>query len=314
MNLVLYGISAVQWWRRSLRSDGAACLLGGDVLVDAAPTMRSASYLLDALPFAERPVHVLTGSSGDKRSIPNVVTHSSSYAFPKGSFACVADGLYVPSPELSLIQTALTLPVLDALEAGYALCGRFAEGAGRGAGLRERVPVTTLESIRCFARANARLRGSSKMLALLPYIKEGSASPRESMLALCLMLPYRLGGFGLDGALMNERIDVSVRARKTSGGSYYVADLCWPREKLIVEYDSDLHLTSEQLAHDAKRRGALETDGYAVVTVNRVHLRSIDEMTRIAMRIARRLGRRFRPRSACFERKQAELFEWIRRS
>ncbi len=116
MNLVLYGISAVQWWRRSLRSDGAACLLGGDVLVDAAPTMRSASYLLDALPFAERPVHVLTGSSGDKRSIPNVVTHSSSYAFPKGSFACVADGLYVPSPELSLIQAALTLPVLDALE------------------------------------------------------------------------------------------------------------------------------------------------------------------------------------------------------
>lgn len=276
--------------------------------------MRSVSYLFDMLPFVEKPVHVLTGSPNGKRSVPDVVTHSSSYAFPKGSFARVADGLYASSPELSFIQAALTLPVLDALEAGYALCGRFAEDAEKETGLRERASVATLESIRCFARANSGLRGSPKARELLSYITEGSASPRESMLALCLMLPYRLGGFGFDGALMNERIDLSARAREVSGGSYYVADLCWPREKLVVEYDSDLHLTSEQLAHDAKRRGALETDGYLVVTVNRVHMRSIDEMTRIARRITRRLGRRLRPRSASFERKQAELFEWIRRS
>ena len=123
-----------------------------------------------------------------------------------------------------------------------------------------------------------------------------------------LMLPVRLGGFGLDGAVLNCRIDPSKRAGLLADVSYFVGDLCWPSAKLVIEYDSNLHLSPRQLARDARKRSALEADGYAVITVTSPQLDDPSEMMRVALRAAQRLGKRLRIQVDDFADRQKKLF------
>ncbi|WP_165056511.1 MULTISPECIES: DUF559 domain-containing protein [unclassified Adlercreutzia] len=142
----------------------------------------------------------------------------------------------------------------------------------------------------------------------LAQVHDGSASPRETDLVMRIALPSKWGGYGIGGARLNHRIEMGARAQSQTSQSYYVADMCWPEKKLVVEYDSDLHLTSSGIAHDAAKRRALEAAGYKVITVTRLQLDSLLEMDRIARAIARHLGIRLRPQAADFKQRQSALF------
>ncbi|WP_165046039.1 DUF559 domain-containing protein [Adlercreutzia sp. ZJ138] len=188
------------------------------------------------------------------------------------------------------------------------LCSRFAIDENASTGLVERKPLTSISELGDYFDANAGLRGVSSARRALMFVQENAASPREIDLAMRLCLPQAKGGFGFAGALLNYRIDLGSRARLVAGSRYYVADMCWPKEKLVVEYDSDLHLSSKQLAHDAVKRGALTEMGYRIITVTRLQLDSPVEMRKVAIQIAHRLRKRLRIRSSQFRQRQEDLF------
>ena len=76
-----------------------------------------------------------------------------------------------------------------------------------------------------------------------------------------------------------------------------------------MEYDSNAeHLAPSQITQDAKKRLALEADGYAVVTVTTSQLASTESMETVAREIGRRLHRRLRIRASGFHRRQTELY------
>lgn len=311
MRLFLYGKTAAQWWAHARGFDraGDAARFDASALRDCAPTARSVCYLAETLPFISSPVHVLVSSRRDLRSLAGARVHHSAYPYPPGSFACVAPGIYAPCPELCFIQLSGQLSLLQTVKEGYSLCGSFTLDESARFGLESRIPLTSIDMIRDYGIANSSLRGSSAALARLRWVKEGSASPRESDLAMRLTLPVRLGGFGFRGAILNHRIDPGKRAAALTDNEFFVADICWPEAKLVVEYDSNAHLSPEILAHDAQKRGALEADGYMVVTVTKLQLDDPGEMFRIAYRIARRLGRRLRIQVPDFPSRQTELFQ-----
>ena len=310
MRVFLHGISALQWWTRARtrgESSGAKGL-GVEALRECVPSARVVRYLAEIFPFLERPYHVLVASSSERRAVSHAVVHRCGYPFPEGSFVRVADGVYAPCPELCFVQIAGCTPLLPAIKEGHALCGSFALCDSSETGLVERLPLTTVDSLRRFAKENSGLRGSAAAIRTLRHVKDGSASPRETDLAMRLMLPVRLGGFGLDGAVLNCRIDPSKRAGLLADVSYFVGDLCWPSAKLVIEYDSNLHLSPRQLARDARKRSALEADGYAVITVTSPQLDDPSEMMRVALRAAQRLGKRLRIQVDDFADRQKKLF------
>lgn len=278
------------------------------VLRDCVPTTKAIRYLAEMFPFLDPVYHLLVSSRSEKRSSSLAKTHVSTYPFEEGSFIRVASGLYVPSPELCFVQVSCQELLLEAIREGHAFCGTFALDESSDTGLRERMPLATVDSIGHYARTHSRLPGSAKALRALSKVKEGSASPRESDLAMRLTLPNNLGGFGLDGASLNCRIKPSKRAAGYSDREYYIGDLCWLDEKVVVEYDSNLHLTPVQLARDAQKRAALEEDGFRVVTVTKLQLDSTMEMERVAKRVARCLGRRLRIQIPDFAKRQEKLF------
>ena len=81
---------------------------------------------------------------------------------------------------------------------------------------------------------------------------------------------------------------------------------------MIVEYDSDLHLTAEQAAHDAAKRRSLEASGYKVITVTKLQLSNVIEMKRTAKGLSRLLGSRIRPRRNDYEKLQLNLFDYFK--
>ena len=276
------------------------------VLWECAPSVKTIRYLVETFPFLSSPYHVLASSDADKRALGSVVVHVSGFPYGDGSFIRVAGGVYVPSPELCFAQFAGNSTLIRSIKEGFALCGSFALDESSKRAFARRPVATRLWGA---FDSHSRLHGTAKARRAIPLGGLGSRHPRVSRILPCgLTLPQRLGGFGIPGARLNRRIDPQKLASRLTDSEYFVGDLCWEREKLVVEYDSDLHLTSSGLAHDAEKRGVLEEDGYKVITVTKLQLDSPVEMARIAWRIGRHLGIRVRIQNPDFKRLQTELF------
>lgn len=310
MRLFLYGKTAAQWWAHARGFDraGDAARFDASVLRDCIPTVKVIRYLAETFPFLDPPFHVLVPCREGKRAWSDVRVHVSSCLCGKGDFVWVADGVCAPVPELCFVQFVCHAPLLSAIREGYALCGSYALDESSETGLVERLPLTSIDAMRRFAESHPGIQGAAKALRALSKVKGGSASPRETDLAMRLALPINLGGFGFSDVRLNCRIVPSRRAAGLSDRGYFVGDLCWMKEKLVVEYDSNLHLAPWKLARDAQKRSALEEDGFKVITVTSLQLDSPIEMERIAKQIARRLGRRLRIQIPDFTRRQRELF------
>lgn len=164
--------------------------------------------------------------------------------------------------------------------------------------------LTTTRKIRDLIDKMPHAHASTKAIKALYFVRDNSASPKETALALILGLPYRYGGFGLDMPTMNHRIDVRARNRKGALGSYFKCDLFWPEANLDVEYESTSHHTgSKRIAKDSKRRGSLDYLDIHVITVTAGQLYDNYALNKIAALIAKRLGKQIRPRCAHYDTK-----------
>lgn len=313
MKLYLYGITALEWWSRA---SGITASPHGttEVLTDCTPCDKSVEYARSQAPFLSNPLHVLVPSSKEKRNMLNVKTHmASTLAYPPQSFCRAFKGVYASTPALSFLQVASDLPLSILVYVGSELCGTFRKDPFSPYGLAERQALLSRDELHCYLDTSSSLKGVVAARKASELLVEKAASPKEIELAIKLTLPYKLGGFSLPQPSLNYRIDLSLNAQTIARCNWYVADLCWPEAKLVVEYDSDaVHLTSEQKASDEIRRNALEFDGYKVISATKLQTESPKELAKIARVIARRLGKRIRPTSTKFEEAQRQLFRELK--
>ena len=240
------------------------------------------------------PVSLIAASSRGRRNSSRARYRMHGGTFPSHSFVKIGKGVYICSPELCFLQMALSLSFTELLLLGYEFCGCYTTHQG---GYEQRPPLSNVVRIQAYLDRAGSMHGIKTARRALKYLADGSASPKESQLALLLGLPRAMGGYGLGIPLMNEEISFVKGARKTTDSSENYADLYWPKAKLAVEYDSDLaHLEPEDIAHDAARRNALLAAGIDVITITKKQLMSYSEMEKAAHAIAQRLGVRMRSR------------------
>lgn len=308
MRFVLYGRSAVAVWLTTYHKPAFAELSNDELLPKTVREDLALPFLKKNLPQIPLPYQLSAAKwrGGQKLGIEVRTTQR---ALPKHSFHCLDHGLFVPSPELCLLEVARTASMPELIMLGSALCGAFVLDPSRKSGLGQRKPFATRESIVAFAEACAGHRGVENLRRAMVFLKEGAASPPEVFLNMALTLPGRLGGFGLTRCVSNKAIKLSKRAASIAERSTVVPDLLWDEARVAVEYDSNSeHLSPIQVTRDAKKRMALEADGYTVITVTTSQLAQVKPMEDIASEIARRAGTRRRTRSVNYRNKQAELF------
>lgn len=308
MRLFLFGISAFSYWLTVSVAPRESDKIGAGVFAKCEPSAAAIEHLCAWIPFLPLPVHVSTNAQN--RKVPSdIVAHVMSFKLRGKVFCRVGNGLYAASPELCFVQLAQQLSFHELVRAGNVLCGCFfirPDGTGT---LGSRNSLTSKRRIEAFLKRNPGITGAKKARQALRWVVEGAASPPEAFLAMVLGLPFRRGGFQLEGAKVNQRIKPSREARTIAGRETLVPDLLFDDMRLAVEYDSTAeHAAAAQLTRDAQKRLALEADGYKVITVTAGQICRAGEMKHIAKQAYRRRGRRFRPQSAAFLKQQEMLF------
>lgn len=176
------------------------------------------------------------------------------------------------------------------------------------AGCYDALPLATVSSIHDFAVNNPSLRGSHRVRKILPYLAGGSASSRETKLALLLGLPCHYGGYGLGVPSLNYKVVLNDEARAAARRSFVRCDLCWPESKLDVEYQSRFaHEGEGARVRDSRRSNALASMGWKTVGVTSEELSSITSCDAVAKTVRLALGRKSRRTTDDFRRKNMEL-------
>lgn len=247
-----------------------------------------------------RPIHLLTSNARFRSKARHVQSHIWQGPYPKGSFVRIESGLYTCSPELAFIQLAQCMETVALVEVGFELCGRYLT-SNEESQMRQREPLTCVESLRSYAMSNSSIRGAHAALHALQHVADNSASPMETKLAMVLSLPRRKGGYGLPLPLMNHR----ACAR---GRTFYL-DICWPKARIGGEYDSrQFHSGADRNIHDSQRRNALADEGFTIVTITAPELRNLDAFDGIAVQFAKALGVRIRTSAPDYRLKQHQLW------
>jgi len=175
-------------------------------------------------------------------------------------------------------------------------------------GFYSRPQLTSVSKLSAFVDRMEGADGVKNARKALNYIADGSASPMETILVMLMILPYRLGGYGLPVPELNSRITPVKEIRSNSSKSFYSCDLLWRDANLAVEYDSNqYHTGAERIASDSKRRNVLNAIGITVYTVTSKQIYSYKELEKVAKLLAIRLGKRLRYENTMFMLKQSNL-------
>lgn len=265
-------------------------------------------------------LHVVSFEKRDKRKTNSFESHVWSGPLPEGSFYDLGHGLYVSSPAFEFLFMAAKLDIRELVAFGYEICGLYAfdPDAERGFKTRSHPLVTKRQLARYLANAS-NCRGHRKAVRALRFIVERSASPMESTCVMLSCLPYSLGGYSLPAPLMNHRVQLSAAAQTIAKRKYCIADACYPKEKLDLEYHGRYdHDASAAFDSDRSRVNALIEMGYEVIELTSSQVRDLNQFEAIMRHVAKLLGKRIRSeglgRTPARLEARKLLFDWNQRS
>lgn len=315
MKLFLHPLSAISFWLATPLSPAKLKRAHARDIADFHPTEKTDNYLLEALPYLQRPVHVLV-TSGRRNPKGQFRFHRLPKSWADMEFCLIAPGVYAPLPEAAFAAMGQYLTVAELVYLGGIMCGGFFFDPKRAMGITQRYPITAPCDLKGFVEGRPGFRGVVGVRPALAQIQAGAESPPEVFMRMALCLPRRYGGLAVAGAGANWSYLPSDRARAISGRGFVRPDLLFRNGSKVVavEYDSDIvHLAREQASRDESKRLALEADGIKVVSIRPTHLADPSYMKRVAGELERYLGLRGSVEPDDFYLRQERLFHLDRR-
>lgn len=227
---------------------------------------------LQKLGFSALPFHSLVPNGTHQNKQQAVKAHRTSISsIPADLVRELAPGVYVAGPELCFIQMAGTLPLVGAVVLGHELCGSYSHFARMASGFYERPALTSVEKIKDAMKRLKGLYGLARAKKALRWVRDGSASPMETVVSCMLCLPTSMGGFGKRAPILNCEQPLDDAAQKIAGTKVAKVDTGYPDTMTGMEFDGrDYHRDAEK---DHKRREALAHEGWTIYTLN------VDEAT-----------------------------------
>lgn len=235
----------------------------------------------------------------------SIETRLISRHLPSNALVSLGPRTWFVSPELTIIQLAkdldhvLLAAIIMELAGSYSLAPLSREKIATRFGLP---PVTSIDAIRKMAAAMPRVSGRATLAKALSLAMEGSASPKETQIAIMARLPVPDGGYGLEAPLLNARLSIPRNIGAHMSRETYFPDLYFSGFLTCIEYDSDMFhangwyenmryggldslslakaASSEKLANDRRRIRELQMMGIAVVPMTSKDLLSVSRLDR----------------------------------
>lgn len=216
---------------------------------------------------ADDVLHIASQCQNANRHLDNLHFHYLSGGYPSNSFLKLNNEIYVASPELTFLQMANSLDFLELVMLGFEYCGTYSINPLSAEGFIYNIaPLTTKTKLKNFtkrfANRNQKFKGIRKAYDALDVITDNVASPQEAKFIIKLCAPRHLGAYAVKGALSNYEITLSNGATNILGRHKIRPDLCCPKTKIALEYQSKMfHDNSDQFETDKVRNAALTYDG-----------------------------------------------------
>lgn len=297
MRVYIVGSSALFYWRNAY--DGGQEL--DDVVRDHLTDCVSSAHDLRGISlncnhFGHAPIRLMVPNGRLRPLCNNYAYTVESRKLPLNSFRKVSEHICVASPEFCVVQAAKILSLPQLLELCMELCGTYSldKATNRGFATRD-YQLMTSDSLRDFVARYNRNPLNRRIGPWLRFIAEGSHSPMETREYLLMCLPKRLGGYGLPLPALNYQIKLDSEEQRISGRGFFLCDMCWPHQKVVVEYDGqEDHASAKDRAADATRQNILVSKGYTVFVITSRQIYHAQEFDRIIHDIARYLGYRLK--------------------
>lgn len=241
------------------------------------------------------PVHQ-TCSKRTRCSDPRMLRiHNRTQPLPLGTIYNITESIGITSPELTLVQAMTQLNFIEAVALLDEFCGFYSPNESSPIGMISRSPLTTVDNMLQFTRSVERINGLNQAKTAVLHALDRSRSPMETAAVMLLALPCMRGGYGLKGAVVNNRIELDRGTQAIAKVRTLEPDILWPEAKVCVEYDSaEFHGNETRIANDARRKNALTSAGYTVVTLTSKQINNAVEFEGTAEYLSRKLHRAMR--------------------
>ncbi|MBQ9814542.1 MAG: hypothetical protein IJM53_02500 [Lachnospiraceae bacterium] len=181
----------------------------------------------------------------------------------------------VACPELCFVQLAPQLHFEELVYLGFELCGTYVFDKFAAAGQLRREQIATADSIRDYVSQAHDMKGLIKARQAARYLIDNSNSPMESKIVTNAVLPFFRGGYAVPFPVLNERAQLTVKGEKALRQDEVVPDALWRRQRVTLEYDSDLtHLSSEQHDRDQNRSNAVTASDFKGISFTRADFKN----------------------------------------
>ena len=286
--------SALEFW---LTFDGKRPLMPiSEVLCSNALTAPDRNALLNFAVKAniKNTPHILVPHRNQRRQGEMLITHVMPKNLPPESFVFVS-GIPIISPELCFLLAANHLPLADLSLLSSDLSATYAIDRTARFGQITRDPITSVNKISNYLSKIQNVDGIQKAKKAIRFALDGSHSPMESKIGVTNYLPKIYGGFASDKPELNAIVTLS-----REGAIYFQREVCccdlyWEKQKVIIEYDSDLvHSNADQIRQDKKKSTALFLSGFKVLNLTKDQFRNINTVEETFLTIRKALGLRTR--------------------
>lgn len=170
------------------------------------------------------------------------------------------------SPAIAWAQLATVLAVGDLVALGDAIVGG-------------EVPLASTEQLRAVARAWRGRRGATAITSAAGQVRVGSLSRPETLMRLILIR----AGF--------PEPQLNMVVTDARGHSIAMADLSWPKYRVLIEYEGDIHRVSRgKFTRDITRGERYADGGWFQLRASSVDV--FDDPNPFLARLARRLRER----------------------
>lgn len=329
MNVYFSVEESLKYWRSTApyyAGELVVAPISSSRLVNVSSSARQINEWKGILLSKDDPLEILVPSNAFHAKTKSLVTRTVAVDLPERSFFKKSDNVFVCCPELLFLLAAASYTLHELIALGYELCGTYSP-TEEDPGLFAHAALTDVETIGGYLDSVKGVHGIKKARRALCYVRDGSASPRETDAHMMLCLPRSLGGFGLAGATLNTPIEVVGKACDITNMRRITPDLYWKAHRIVIEYEStEWHglyasgrvpekdakfLNKTKLMDDSVRRRTFEAMGMTVITLTNGEFVEYEEVERIARLITRRSYLRFSGNRKAEERRR-DLHEWIK--
>lgn len=221
--------------------------------------------------------------------------HSRTKPLPKGAIYSITDDIGITSPELTLVQNMTRTTFPEAIAMIDEFCGFYSPNERLPKGMINRPPLTNVGALLKFTHGTERINGLNLAKSAVLHAHDRSRSPMETATVMLLTLPCMRGGYGLRGAVVNNHVELDRKTQAIANVRALEPDILWPDVRVCIEYDSsEFHGSESRIANDVRRKNALVSAGYTVITLTNSQINDALEFEGVAEHLSRKLHRALR--------------------